>query len=70
MAFLSLDNGRHYIAADELEEHRTEILAHWDTLAYYMDDEIREAVHCDMAPCDELEFLAEYLKRDPENLAI
>lgn len=28
-----------------------------------MDDEIREAVHADLAPCSEVEFLEEYMRR-------
>lgn len=32
----------------------------------YRNDEIRESVHFDFAPCTATEFLAEYLKRDPE----
>lgn len=32
----------------------------------YMSDAIRESVHFDIAPCTETEFLAEYLKRDPD----
>ena len=28
-----------------------------------MDDEIREAVHADLAPCTDLEFLEEYIRR-------
>lgn len=28
-----------------------------------MDDEIREAVHADLAPCSEMEFLEEYMRR-------
>ena len=31
-----------------------------------MDDEIREEVHADLAPCSEEEFLAEYMKRHYE----
>ena len=31
-----------------------------------MDDEIREAVHADLAPCTEIEFLTEYMKRHEE----
>ena len=31
-----------------------------------MDDEIREAVHADLAPCTDLDFLAEYMKRHEE----
>ena len=32
----------------------------------YMDDEIREAVHAELAPCSEHEFLKRYLELDPE----
>ena len=69
-ASLSLDNGRHYITIDELEENREEIINRWNAIADLMDDDIREAVHCDLAPCDELAFLAEYLKRASEDLLI
>lgn len=31
-----------------------------------MDDEIREEVHRDLAPCTDEEFLAEYMKRHAE----
>ena len=31
-----------------------------------MDDEIREAVHADLAPCSDQEFLDEYCKRHQE----
>ena len=34
-----------------------------ETVAHYMDDEIREAVHADMAPCEWPAFLAEYFVR-------
>lgn len=33
-----------------------------DTLAKYMDDSIREAVHAEMAPCTDAEFVREYLR--------
>lgn len=32
----------------------------------YMDDDIREDLHCDLAPCTHEEFIAAYLERDPE----
>lgn len=38
-------------------------MSNWDYIVSLMDDEIREAVHADMAPCTEEEFLAEYKKR-------
>lgn len=37
-----------------------------DVIATYMDDDIREGVHCDLAPCTAEEFLTEYIKRDPK----
>lgn len=38
----------------------------WEAIVMYMDDDIREAVHNDFAPCSEEVFLNEYVKRDPE----
>lgn len=38
----------------------------WEAIVGYMDDDIRENVHFDLAPCSEEEFLNEYVKRDPE----
>ncbi len=35
----------------------------YDAAVALMDDEIREAVHADLAPCSELEFLEEYIRR-------
>jgi len=31
-----------------------------------MDDDIRESVHADLAPCSDLEFLTEYMRRHEE----
>lgn len=36
-----------------------------DVIAIYMDDDIRENLHCEIAPCEPEFFLKEYLKRDP-----
>lgn len=38
----------------------------FNTAVSLMDDEIREDVHADIAPCTELEFLKEYMKRHKE----
>lgn len=69
MKHISLDNGRTYMTA-----HKAigQILAEnlWDTVAQYMDDDIREEVHAYYAPCTEEEFLTEYLRRAPEDLVI
>lgn len=37
-----------------------------DTIATYMDDEVREDVHCELAPCSPEEFLERYLELDPD----
>ena len=37
-----------------------------DAIAVYMDDDIREAVQYDLAPCKPEEFLEEYIRRDPD----
>lgn len=37
-----------------------------EVIAEYMDDEIREAVHAELAPCNDEEFLTEYMKRHLE----
>lgn len=37
-----------------------------NTIAVYMDDEIREKVHFELAPCEPEEFLKWYLELDPD----
>lgn len=37
-----------------------------DVIATYMDDEIREQVHFEMAPCEPEEFLKRYCELDQE----
>ena len=37
-----------------------------DTIGSYMDDDIREDVHADLAPCTAEEFLTRYLVLDPK----
>lgn len=37
-----------------------------DTVATYMDDDIREDIHAEFAPCEPDLFLREYVERDPE----
>lgn len=36
-----------------------------DIIASYMNDDIREQVHRELAPCEPEEFLARYLELDP-----
>lgn len=37
-----------------------------NTIATYMDDDIRETVHHELAPCTHEEFLKRYLELDPK----
>ena len=37
-----------------------------DAIAVYMDDDKREQVHFEFAPCDPEEFLKRYLELDPD----
>ena len=37
-----------------------------DVIGNYMDDDIRETVHAELAPCEPEEFLKRYLELDPE----
>lgn len=37
-----------------------------DTIATYMDDEIREDVHVELAPCTPEKFLRRYVELDPD----
>ena len=69
-ASLSLDNGHTYLIADDLKDNREEILSKWDEIVNLMDDEIREEVNSEMAPCDEIEFLAEYLRKASTDLIV
>lgn len=66
---ISLDNGRTWMTADEAMDEINERNL-WDTIVEMMDDEIREAVHSDIAPCTEEEFLDEYLRRADAGLII
>ena len=40
--------------------------ADMDTIATYMDDDTREAIHAELSPCSPAEFIAAYLQRDPD----
>lgn len=42
----------------------------WESIIEMMDDATREAVHAEIAPCTELEFLRRYLELSPEDLVI
>lgn len=40
--------------------------SHWDEVVNLMDDEKREQVHRELAPCTNEEFLGRYLELDPD----
>lgn len=48
-------------AENECEDEQTNrVQTSWDAIAELMDDEIREQVHAELAPCTEEEFFARY----------
>ena len=65
MKRISSDNGANYIDP-------AEALAHFplDDMADLMDDDTRERVHDELAPCTDLEFLERYLELAPWDLII
>lgn len=66
---ISLNNGTTWMTADEA---MPEIIKRglWENVVEFMDDETRERVHAELAPCTELEFLRRYLELAPEDLII
>lgn len=72
MKYLNIANGNpnYDWNANDIEEHWNEIEPLWDMLVQFMDDETRENVHLEFAPCTEQEFLIEYLKRAPHDLIV
>ena len=65
MARISVDNGANFVTPDEALQEVS-----MDTLVVYMDDDIREKVHNDLAPCTEVEFLTAYLESADDDLII
>lgn len=65
MKQISIDNGNTYVTPAEAIRDMD-----WDVIVNSMDDETREAVAADLAPCTEEEFLTEYLARANEDLVI
>lgn len=39
---------------------------YWDAITAYMNDDIREQIHAELAPCTAKEFLDRYLELDPD----
>lgn len=60
MKRISVDNGMHWVSPETALE-----TIDIDTMTVYMDDDTRDAVYYDIAPCADAEFVAEYLRRAP-----
>lgn len=65
MAKISVDNGNSYVSPEEAINS-----VDWNEIVTFMDDEVREQVHSELAPCTDLEFLERYLEITEENLII
>ena len=79
MAQISLDNGYSFMdAAETIEylERNTEDFGEYSTesLLYEiysrMDDDIREELHFQLAPCTDLEFLTAYCEKASEDIVV
>ena len=65
MKQISIDNGNSWITPQEAIKGMR-----WEVIAHYMEDEAREAVHADLAPCSNLDFLTRYLELADHDLII
>lgn len=65
---VSLDNGNRKVDAADLTDG--EIGQHWDALTHAMDDDVRERVHAELAPCSQRDFLSRYLELASDDLVI
>lgn len=54
---ISIDNGNTFVTPEEAIEGMR-----WEVIAHYMEDDAREQVHSELAPCTNLEFLTRYLE--------
>ena len=66
-AQVSIDNGEHWYTVYDVDDIMYEIEDKhlWQALVNAMDDDTRETVHALLAPCEDAEFLEEYLYRAP-----
>lgn len=69
MKKISLNNGATYLTASEAMSEIAERNL-WDVVVSMMDDDIRENVHAQLAPCTEAEFLGKYLEIADDDLII
>ena len=64
---ISWNNGVTFGSAEEFLAARPDL---WDVAVERMDDDVREQVAYDLAPCAKLAFLREYLRRALADLII
>ena len=62
---ISIDNGLTWVDPEEAIRQKD-----WSVIAHYMEDEAREKVHNEMAPCADLAFLIRYLELAEHDLVI
>ena len=67
-ALKTMDGQNHRITWEEgdlADDQAAEMISEglYDAAVELMDDEIREEIHADLAPCTDEEFLAEYIRR-------
>lgn len=67
MREISWNNGVTFGSAEEFLDERPDL---WDVAVELMDDDVREQVAYDLAPCTEIKFLREYLRRSEADLII
>ena len=75
MKKINFSNGSssYWFSADEAENALSfakENGISFEAIACVMDDDLRESIHFDLAPCSEAEFLAEYLRRSDADLIV
>jgi hypothetical protein len=62
---ISIDNGRTFVEPEVAISNMR-----WEVIAHSMEDEAREQVHSELAPCSEVEFLHRYLEVAKHDLII
>ena len=66
--YISIDNGTNYMTAAEAAQTLTDI--QYQMIVNIMDDDLREQIHMELAPCTREQFLALYLERANDDLVI
>ena len=71
MVKISFNNGCSFKSYNDLSVDDIDYLNEdWDNIVSYMDDDVREEVHSELAPCNELDFLKRYLEIAKTDLII